>query len=202
MPITWSPSAGLYLRDGEVVLTTEVWGMSWRSLDSTSTATQDRVSGVYSGRGTAAELHEYMRSQMKDEYIRQYTLARGGREQMTQADWGSVGGSLVEQYKRLPDFIDKVANGEYTEAQARNYARMYINSGREAYERGYRVSQTTAGATEMQWVLDPSVENCEGCVGFAEMGWVLISSDAYHGAYPGSGDTPCLTSCYCRIEYR
>lgn len=142
-----------------------------------------------------------MRQEIKDEYIRQYLLGRGGREQMTQADWGSIGGMLAEQYSYLEGFVAEVGTGELSEAAIAARAKMYINSAREGFERANRRVQENAGYTEMLWNLNPA-EHCEDCISLNALGWVEIGSDAFGGCYPGSGCTICLTNCACNIEYR
>lgn len=76
-----------------------------------------------------------MRQEIKDEYIRQYILGRGGREQMTSADWGSIGGDLAFQYRKLDEFTAQIEEGLISEAQAVARARMYTNSARQAFEK-------------------------------------------------------------------
>jgi len=56
-----------------------------------------------------------MRQEIKDEYIRQYLLGRGGLEQMTQVDWGSIGGMLKEQYGWLDKFVAEIEMGRLSE---------------------------------------------------------------------------------------
>ena len=56
-----------------------------------------------------------MRQQIKQSYIDQYIAGKGGIEQMTQADWGSIGGQLKEQYGHLDGFAKEVAEGKLSE---------------------------------------------------------------------------------------
>jgi len=56
-----------------------------------------------------------MRQELKTAYIQEYILGRGGLAQMTQADWGSIGGMLSEQYKYLDKFALEVADGQLSE---------------------------------------------------------------------------------------
>lgn len=150
------------------------------------------------GTGTlrVADWHEAMREEVRGEYIRQYLLGRGGLEQMTQQDWGSVGGMIGEQYRYLRGFADEVA--DLTPEQIAARARMYANSAREAYERANGRRAEAQGVTEQLWSLG-AAEHCDDCVALAGMGWVPLGE---HGTYPGAGDTQCLTNCQCHLEYR
>ena len=56
-----------------------------------------------------------MRQELKKTYTEQYLAGRGGIEQMTQADWGSIGGQLSEQFSYLDRFAGEVADGKLSE---------------------------------------------------------------------------------------
>lgn len=57
-----------------------------------------------------------MRQQIKQAYKQQYIAGKGGIEQMTQADWGSIGGQLSEQFSYLDSFSQEIAAGNLSEA--------------------------------------------------------------------------------------
>ena len=137
--------------------------------------------------------------EVKEEYIRQYMLGRGGRAQMTQADWGSVGGSLSEQMRYFKPFMEEVAKGNLSKGQIRSRLRMYINSAREAYERAQAKVAAMTGQDEVIWVRSLAAESCPDCEAFADIGWQKVADDPYGGAMPGTGDTRCLTSCRCVV---
>jgi len=99
-------------------------------------ADADRVSRQFLNR--KINLQEWtleMRRQIKDAYVNQYMLARGGRHNMTQADWGRVGGMIRGQYRYLNDFARDIDAQKLSEAQVRARARMYINGSTRAFER-------------------------------------------------------------------
>jgi hypothetical protein len=121
---------------------------------------------------------------------------------MTQADWGSIGGMLKEQYKYLDGFANDIASGDMTEAQIAARAQMYINSAREGRERAREKSALKADYDEVYWEVNGALENCGGCIEFNQMSWQLIEDNPYKEAYPGSGDTVCLTNCGCQLVYK
>lgn len=82
-----------------------------------------------------------MRQNVKDSFIDQYMLAAGGRNNMTQADWGRVGQMVRNQYEYLDRFAVDVANGRYTESAVAARARMYVESSSQAFERGNTVTR-------------------------------------------------------------
>lgn len=78
-----------------------------------------------------------MRDEIKDAYVQEYVLGRGGLDQMTQRDWGSIGGMLREQYRYLDNFAHQVADGEVSPGRIAQRAKMYAHSAREAYYRAH-----------------------------------------------------------------
>lgn len=145
-----------------------------------------------------------MRDEIKGEYIRQYLAGKGGRNNMTQADWGSVGGMIADQYRYLGDFYDEVRTGDLSDAAIAARSAMYINSAREAFNVAMRRVHKKAGYKEKRWVLTIA-EHCKNCPILAALGWVSIDFKyKVDGriAEPGNGATQCLTNCKCRLEFR
>lgn len=140
-----------------------------QSLRAGGIVTDQLASLVAQGQLSPEDWRLRMRAEIKGEYVRQYLLGRGGLEQMTAADWGSVGGALSEQYRwldrRAESFFDQVEAEELSEEEIARRARMYINSAREAYERGQ----------------------------VRRYGIPVLALPAY----PGDGSSECLTNCRC-----
>lgn len=131
-----------------------------------------------------------MRKELRTTYTAQYMAGRGGKNVMTQSDWGKVGNMLKGQYAYLNDFAKEIASGKLSQAQIAARAGMYTSSASQAYERGkvaaYGAPDLPAypgdGATACRgnckcrwsiketktswvcrWVLS-AVENCGDCV--------------------------------------
>jgi len=106
-----------------------------------------------------------MREAIKAEYIQQYALGRGGLQNMTQADWGSVGGMIADQYRYLDGFAGEIAAGNLSEAQIAMRSRMYINSAREAF---WRARQRAKG-----WPVLPAYpgDGSTVCLTNCQCGW-------------------------------
>ena len=216
MPWSWNESSHRYhdSATGRFMGRDEVLGYVQQSLDaartapaitladgSLSTGTDLLSNLVGNGMLSPRDWHAQMREEIKAEYIRQYMLGRGGRGNMTSADWGSIGGMLSrDQYVYLRKFAQEVAEGKLSEAQIRARSAMYVNSAREAFERGQ--ARANADAEDVIWVLGPvKTEHCEDCMAFADMNWQKVANDPYAGAFPGSAATTCLTNCACHLEY-
>jgi len=120
----------------------EVQAASETRTDTASPEMDLLAGALSSGQLDVGAWETSMREAIKAEYIQQYLLGRGGLENMTQQDWGSVGGMIADQYRYLDGFAVEVAAGNLSEAQIAMRARMYINSANEAY---WRATQRAKG---------------------------------------------------------
>lgn len=81
-----------------------------------------------------------IRERLKTVYLAEYMLGRGGRNVMTQADYGRVGAMLKEQYDFLRGFALDVQAGLLSEAQIAARTQLYHESAVQAFERGKAVA--------------------------------------------------------------
>lgn len=205
----WDISANRYRDDitGQFISHLHVLNLIDQSM-LTATYVADSLAGfVASGTLSALDWKVAFQAEIKGEYIRQYLAGIGGRKMMTPADWGSVGGMLKEQFQWLDGFYNDIVSGKLTEGQIRARMAMYINSGREAYERAHGRSATKWGADEVAWILNPAAETCPTCEERALLGWMPMNEDGSFPSmdgpsYPGDGSTICLTNCKCGLAYR
>ena len=103
-------------------------------------AQQERLRGVvraYANNNiTYNEMTGSIKQTLKDTYIDMYTMGAGGRNNMTQADWGSVGGMIKEQHVYLDRLLGQIERAEISPRQAAARLNMYANSANEALWRG------------------------------------------------------------------
>ena len=171
-------------------------------ISESQTATTDLAKMVADETLNVADWKAQFRKEIKQQYIDQYIAGVGGRERMTQADWGSVGGMLNNQYHPyLDDFRREITMGNLSEAQIKARMDMYLDSAKQAYEKANGRSQKKAGMNEERWVLNPELENCDDCFELANMGWVPIPEISKEHI-PGDSGTACRTNCGCRFDYR
>ena len=182
---------------GRFLPSAQVLDWTRSSISSSGIATDKLAEMVAEGIISPDHWELLMREEIKREYIRQYLSGIGGVNQMTPADWGSIGGMLKEQYSYLPEFRRQIAAGELSEAQIRARSRMYSRSAKEAYERAHGKVAKAAGNDEELWVLGLA-EHCVDCINFSNEGWQPIG----YFPEPGAGHTVCLTNCGCHKEYR
>lgn len=138
--MTWHfiPSIGRYYNDTTKRLMSREQAMQFvdNSLAFANDKTAQLAEFVAGGQLSPRDWGENMFALIKQEYIREYMFGRGGRSQMTQADWGSIGGILRVQNVYFKQFQAEIAAGNLSEAEIAARANMYINSARQAFERG------------------------------------------------------------------
>lgn len=206
---TWDKTANRY-RDsdtGRFLSRSSVLGFVDQSISASYNITDALAGYVANGQLTALDWAGVFKTEIKGEYIRQYLLGIGGRNMMTAADWGSIGGMLKEQFGFLDNFIAEIAAGKVTEGQIRVRMQMYINSAREAHERAHAKTAVKWDADEVGWNLLPSAAHCDDCLANSNRGFQPIGpKGGFPGIngeeFPGDGNTQCLTACKCSLSYR
>lgn len=139
--------------------------------------------------------HE-MRQVIKDTHLQVEALARGGWEQLTQADYGRVGAAVREQYQYLDKFTSAIAAENYKlDGRFITRAVMYAKSARPFFHDEQRELLEESGYTHERNVLHPA-EHCQQCLDQSALGWVLI------GTVVPIGDRQCLSNDRCTMRYR
>jgi len=111
------------------------------------------------------------REELKTTYINQYLAGRGGLEAMTQADWGSIGGMLQNQYRYMNNFAADIAAGRLSPAQVEARMRLYTNSATQSFERGK--SRAMGVPTMPQYPGDGSTRCRSNC----KCNWNIVETD-------------------------
>lgn len=143
-----------------------------------------------------SEWETAMRVQIKASQLSAASLARGGFDQMTQADFGRVGRAVRDQYAYLARMSAQIADGtQRMDGTVLRRAEMYVAAAREAYERQQLVEDKARGLTEERSVRGAS-DSCDECVELEARGWVES------GTTPLPGQRICRTNCACLIERR
>lgn len=210
MPYSFDPTIGRYrdLTTGRLVKKSFVISKAELSIEYSKNTVREIAKALADGVIDPFEWRQIMRQQIKDEYIRQALLGAGGRDNMNPTRWGSVGGSIADQYKYLEKFYIDIVLGDLSEGQIAARSLMYINSAVEAYNRQAGITAGLLGFDEVRWVLDAGTDNhCQTCLDRAALGWVPVMADGGFpagagSAFPGDGSTICLTNDRCRLEYR
>lgn len=69
-------------------------------------------------------------------FTAEYLAGRGGKNAITSADRKIIGSMLKDQRQFLRDFTQTIANDGMSEAMIQSRIKLYLNSSRQAFERG------------------------------------------------------------------
>jgi hypothetical protein len=139
-----------------------------------------------------------MRNEMRNMHNAAAMVAKGGREQMTYADWGRTGRELRSQYEYLDKWAADIASGKAPiDGRLNTRATLYGDASRGTYEQQRRVMAADKGNEEECRILH-SAESCDDCAKWEVnvLGWQPI------GTLPKIGDSICRTRCRCTMEFR
>lgn len=142
------------------------------------------------GTKSIQEFELAFRREIKTVFLDQYVLGKGGRGNMTQSDFGTVGYLVKQQYQYAHDFALDIASGKLSQAQIAQRAGLYMDSSTQSFERGKGASygltlpehpgdgnaqcksrckcrweiKETDDAWECSWRLNSAAEHCSSCV--------------------------------------
>ncbi len=178
------------------------------ALDDYIDSAQDTPAALYnlmrSNQISVADWTLQMRDHIKDVNLNAAISAMGGRDQMTQADWGRAGQLIRRQYEFLDKFALQIANGLSIDGRILERMKMYTEAAVGTHERFTRLRMGNAGYDLERSILDPSpkVRHCTGagsCVEQAARDFVAIDSD--NPLIP-IGRRICLSRDRCTKEYK
>lgn len=136
-----------------------------------------------------------MRSEVKQLHTTMAVLARGGKDQMRQSDWGRLGNVIAKQNAYLNKFGSEVAHGMVSEEQQLARSEMYASSAYSTFENSRAAAQQESGIERARRVLEDGAQHCEDCEDFATDDFIPIDE-----VVP-IGESECQANCRCVIEY-
>jgi hypothetical protein len=147
------------------------------------------------GELTLDDWQAQLRDMIKETFLDAEATARGGWQNLTQADFGRVGQAVREQYRYLDRFTTDIRNGLPLDGRFLNRAAMYAKAARPFFHDEQRELLEATGYTEERNVLH-AAEHCETCVVQSALDWVLI------GTLIPIGERTCLGNDRCSMRYR
>jgi len=165
---TWDNNVKRYRRQGKFVSQDEVIKYREKYLEGETPINRQLATQLFDRQMTIGQFEEAIRDSLKRVYTVQFMLAKGGRHQMTQRDWGALGQILREQYHYLRNkFIADLVNGKYTIDQLDlviNRMGLYIqNSSQQAFERG-NLERLRGTEVRLLWVRNKLLDSCKDCI--------------------------------------
>lgn len=135
---TWIPDRKRYRdeQSGRLLTERRMHTLRDRWVKDLKSRVRDLADGLDEGTLQVGDWERQMRQIVKDAHVDQYQLGRGGRNVMTQRDWGRLGRALRTQYEYLNGFARDIADGKLSTAQIKSRAAMYLDSTRQSFDRG------------------------------------------------------------------
>jgi hypothetical protein len=194
---TWDPESGRYrdTRTGRFVPETQIRTAIDRAIIKANGEVASLARQLRKGDITLEEWSEAMRTEIKAQQLAAAMVARGGVEQMTQDDYGRVGGQIANQYRYLNNFQSEIAGGLPLDGRFINRVQLYSEAARTTFEQTKRDVEEETGSVEESNVLG-AADHCSECIGLTLDGWVPI------GTMPPPGRRICGNKCKCRLKYR
>ena len=97
-----------------------------------------------------------MMQEIKMSHLANAAAAKGGWDQMSQADYGRAGQAIRAQYDYLNKFAQQVADGEQKlDGTLTRRAQMYAEAGRDTYEATVKAERKKRGLMQVRSVLHP-----------------------------------------------
>lgn len=172
------------------------------SLDTYIDNAQDPMESLYSllrsNQISVADWQLQMRDQIKSTHVNAAASAMGGRDQMTQSDWGRTGQLIRGQYEYLDNFAQQIADGLPIDGRVQERMKMYTEAARGTHEKFTQIRMGNAGYDMESSRLDPQAKHCEGegsCIEQAGRGFVPL------GELIPIGQRICKSRDRCTMEY-
>lgn len=154
------------------------------------------IATLYStGQLSADDYGRVLKQSLKETYLQQYMLGRGGKGEMTQKDYGALGYMLRVRYQEINNYVAEIKQREdsgipYTLDYLSNRNRLYYESSRQAYERGN--SEAYGLPLLPAYPADGSTLCVSGCRCFWRIEKVAGGFDCFWEIVPGKNCKTCL----------
>lgn len=181
-----------------IVARSVIMGLIQQRIDAHAQEIARLTQALVDGRIGLAAWERGMAQELKDLYLQQMALARGGWQNMTAADKRRVTLLLKEQYRYLDGFARDIAAGKLSAAQILWRTGLYPMGARQGYWKARDADEKGRGRRQERRIAVGDEGTCSPCTDLAALGWRPI------GTLPAPGGPPCegLNLCRCEKEYR
>lgn len=191
-------AAGRYrdARTGRFVSASVVRGALDGFLQNSEKAPSDVSALLRNGEISLDDWAVEMRRVIKNTHLSSIAEARGGWQNMTQADYGRAGQIIRAQYGYLEKLKMEIATGQQPlNGHIDRRAQLYVKAGRESFYKAKQAEASKRGVTHVRSLRFPG-DSCTECVELDRV-WFAIGDRAYK--LPGQ--RICNKNCRCGEEY-
>jgi len=151
------------IKTGIPVARSEILKKLDRSIDGRDKRIQGHVIAAMEGRISPNTFGVLEHKLLKRQALQSVALVSGGRDQVTQRDYGRVGAMLRGQYAKLAALTNEIANGTVSPAQAMNRAHRYLGETRSlaiSVEREHQPPSPPGKTRIERRILDRQAKHC------------------------------------------
>jgi hypothetical protein len=157
---------------------------------------QDFTKRLIAGDITIDQWQGSVREALKPAHLQAAMIGAGGKQSLSQSDYGRIGQRLRIEYAYLQNFASDLLGKRVSAPMALARIGLYAESVRGSYWEGTTIRREKEGYSLMRRILDPQAQHCSDCVGYAARGIVSI------GSLPMPGQRcECRSRCKCLVEY-
>ena len=199
MPYRWEPDvapAGRYrnTRSGEFVSARGVRAALDVTLRSAADPVVALADQLRNGQVSIATWELAMRDQIKAANISAIQLERGGRANMTPADYGRAGQIIRGQYGYLNNFAGDIQSGKQRlDGTLQRRMKMYTDNARGSFYASADANML-GNPTHERSIIYPG-DSCPGCISENRKRWQIL------GQMIPIGQRDCFKNCRCTKEW-
>jgi hypothetical protein len=146
----------------------------------------------------ASEFETRFQRELKNTGLQAAAAGAGGKDNLSNSDYGKVGNVLSQSYRRLNGFTQSLANGDLTLAQALARAEQYANQSIEPFYHSRKGSDARSGKTQARRWLGANFNHCADCISLSTNGaWLPIEE-----VTPNAVNCRCGSRCKCGYQVR
>lgn len=113
------------------------------------------------------------RTEIKTAHLTNRAIGAGGWDNLDNADYGAIGGTVRQSYQKLIGTVEEIERGELSVAQAKQRMRMQSGDARRQF---FNAEQRRRKPSEGMVILERRIAaadaaTCEECMGFYKQGW-------------------------------
>ncbi len=159
------------------------------------------VTAMHEGRMSPAYGQVLVRDELRRVHLQNAALGAGGFDRLSFREYGRAGQLLRQDYQRMTNLTNDIAEGRVTLPQALNRVHGYVGSARinflEADRDAARQGANLRGAQLEERRRLGAAEHCRDCVRLAGLSWQPLGTLPV----PGIGSI-CSSNCRCSLERR
>lgn len=196
-PWSFDPISGRYRNEkGRFISEASMQKLLDGRIEALSEQLKDFTKRLIEGNITLDQWQGSVREALKMNHLQAGIIGHGGRESLTQADYGRIGQRLRSEYAYLQNFANDLLGARISAPMALARIGMYAQAVRGSYWEGTTIRQEKQGYSLMRRILDPQAKHCDDCLRYAARGAVSI------GSLPMPGQRcACMSNCKCRVQY-